>query len=428
MVSSLLEFYRAGVKDYDDRSDRSDDRSAKGDGEAPLCVGDALPRSDASSSWQGRLTEVLDQRKRPASECHEASAGDQRRARLDLGAPPSAEAEPEAPSPRASPEPEARSPSPAEVPRESMEAPSPRASPPEPEARSPSPEEVPRDSMTEASERTAESSSRASAHSMEDDESDGDEFQVPLRPAPPSRAPRTPETVWDWLEAWSFSPGSVEYREVALACDTLEDLLNLGGHPDLLFITSGWKPLRRRRFLRAIGVPDARVDAIVPEEVRPRTADTSKRAAPSAPPEDEPPLAYATRLKRCRACAACLAEDCGECYSCKHMKKFGGNGKLKQCCDRRKCPNMTAQPIVSYSAFEPKPLPSEAALLEQLGEYLAKLTGGDEADAALDGWSALAETRRAGETAGDFDVYYLSPSGERLRSKVGVARHLGLAA
>ena len=401
MVSSLLEFYSAGMKDYDDRSD-TDDRSAKGDDEAPLCVGDALPRSDASSSWQGRLTEVLDQRKRPASECHEASAGDQRRARLDRGAPPSAEAEPEVPSPR--------------------------ASPPETEARIPSPEEVPHDSMTEASERTAESSSRASVHSMEDDESDGDEFQVPLRPAPPSRAPRTPETVWDWLEAWSFSPGSVEYREVALACDTLEDLLNLGGHPDLLFITSGWKPLRRRRFLRAIGVPDARVDAIVPEKVRPRTADTRKRAAPSAPPEDEPPLAYTTRLKRCRACAACLAEDCGECHSCKHMKKFGGNGKLKQCCDRRKCPNMTAQPIVSYSAFEPKPLPSEAALLQQLGAYLAKLTGGDEDDAALDGWNALAETRRAGETAGDFDVYYLAPSGERLRSKVGVARHLGLVA
>ena len=32
--------------------------------------------------------------------------------------------------------------------------------------------------------------------------------------------------------------------------------------------------------------------------------------------------------------------DCGECKHCKDMLKFGGSGRSKQACTRRRCPNM----------------------------------------------------------------------------------------
>ncbi|KAK7085821.1 DNA (cytosine-5)-methyltransferase 1, partial [Halocaridina rubra] len=42
---------------------------------------------------------------------------------------------------------------------------------------------------------------------------------------------------------------------------------------------------------------------------------------------------------RCGICDACQQPDCGECQFCKDMIKFGGTGKLKQCCLNRRCPN-----------------------------------------------------------------------------------------
>ena len=35
--------------------------------------------------------------------------------------------------------------------------------------------------------------------------------------------------------------------------------------------------------------------------------------------------------------------DCGECKHCKDMLKFGGSGRSKQACVRRRCPNMAIQ-------------------------------------------------------------------------------------
>ena len=40
---------------------------------------------------------------------------------------------------------------------------------------------------------------------------------------------------------------------------------------------------------------------------------------------------------RCGLCLPCCREDCGKCKCCKDMKKFGGPGKKKQCCELRKC-------------------------------------------------------------------------------------------
>ena len=49
------------------------------------------------------------------------------------------------------------------------------------------------------------------------------------------------------------------------------------------------------------------------------------------------------RKTRCGTCEACQSTDCGECRSCRDMVKFGGTGKSKQCCIKRKCPNMMIQ-------------------------------------------------------------------------------------
>ena len=44
-----------------------------------------------------------------------------------------------------------------------------------------------------------------------------------------------------------------------------------------------------------------------------------------------------TRMVRCRKCTACLAKDCGKCNACLDKPKFGGPGKMKQCCKKRIC-------------------------------------------------------------------------------------------
>lgn len=45
------------------------------------------------------------------------------------------------------------------------------------------------------------------------------------------------------------------------------------------------------------------------------------------------------RRKRCGVCEACQAPDCGKCKACSDMVKYGGTGKLKQCCEHRRCLN-----------------------------------------------------------------------------------------
>ncbi|CAF4881707.1 unnamed protein product [Pieris macdunnoughi] len=49
------------------------------------------------------------------------------------------------------------------------------------------------------------------------------------------------------------------------------------------------------------------------------------------------------RRKRCGVCEACQLPDCGECNHCRAMLKFGGHGRTKQACIRRRCPNMAVQ-------------------------------------------------------------------------------------
>ena len=52
---------------------------------------------------------------------------------------------------------------------------------------------------------------------------------------------------------------------------------------------------------------------------------------------DIEPTLTGRKRKRCGHCTACKASDCGQCRSCKDMMKFGGPGRKKQCCQKRKC-------------------------------------------------------------------------------------------
>ena len=44
-------------------------------------------------------------------------------------------------------------------------------------------------------------------------------------------------------------------------------------------------------------------------------------------------------------CTGCLSTDCGSCVCCKDMKKFGGTGKKKKGCLKRKCVGTTQKNV-----------------------------------------------------------------------------------
>ena len=52
------------------------------------------------------------------------------------------------------------------------------------------------------------------------------------------------------------------------------------------------------------------------------------------------------KRKRCGSCNGCMATDCGGCGNCRDKKKFGGAGKKKQSCLKRRCVNMFSSGIL----------------------------------------------------------------------------------
>ncbi|XP_003460912.3 DNA (cytosine-5)-methyltransferase 1 isoform X2 [Cavia porcellus] len=48
----------------------------------------------------------------------------------------------------------------------------------------------------------------------------------------------------------------------------------------------------------------------------------------------------AFKRRRCGVCEVCQRPECGKCKACKDMVKFGGSGRSKQACLKRRCPNM----------------------------------------------------------------------------------------
>jgi len=73
---------------------------------------------------------------------------------------------------------------------------------------------------------------------------------------------------------------------------------------------------------------------------------------------------------------------------------------------------------------------SSAQRLEGLRRYVSCIGGhgphGSVGRALLDGWVARSEVRKAGSTAGTVDTYFFNPEGKKFRSRVDVARFLGL--
>lgn len=43
------------------------------------------------------------------------------------------------------------------------------------------------------------------------------------------------------------------------------------------------------------------------------------------------------KRRRCGQYSGCKQKDCGSCKCCLDMKKFGGTGRRKQCCVKRRC-------------------------------------------------------------------------------------------
>jgi hypothetical protein len=67
------------------------------------------------------------------------------------------------------------------------------------------------------------------------------------------------------------------------------------------------------------------------------------------------------------------------------------------------------------------PSPTQEAALEALSSYVRSLGG-----SLPPGWRVDVRTRATGASAGHTDVYFMAPDGARLRSRLDVARHLGL--
>jgi len=64
-------------------------------------------------------------------------------------------------------------------------------------------------------------------------------------------------------------------------------------------------------------------------------------------PEDKKGGANRRRRVRCKNCEACTGGDCQQCAFCKDMVKYGGPGKMKQTCEKRRC--MQPQlPVCAY--------------------------------------------------------------------------------
>ena len=64
------------------------------------------------------------------------------------------------------------------------------------------------------------------------------------------------------------------------------------------------------------------------------------------------------------------------------------------------------------------------AIRRQLAEYLVKCGG--TAD-LVDDFEIFSQQRNTGIAAGSLDTYFVSPEGKRMRSRLEVARHFGLA-
>ncbi len=59
----------------------------------------------------------------------------------------------------------------------------------------------------------------------------------------------------------------------------------------------------------------------------------------------------------------CQRSDCGTCVFCKDKPKFGGPGKRKQCCEKKKCQQLCSLPTPKKSCLDKQSLETKKCLL-----------------------------------------------------------------
>ena len=125
------------------------------------------------------------------------------------------------------------------------------------------------------------------------------------------------------------------------------------------FATDTWAEIGRKASHCKCQADTVRIDVPLFERwrVEGENAFVCKPVLVEAPPPAPPPKKKAKkassnsapRKRRCRTCSACKATDCGECKFCKDSPKFGGPGKMKQCCIKRVCLQPRLPPSVLMS-------------------------------------------------------------------------------
>lgn len=151
---------------------------------------------------------------------------------------------------------------------------------------------------------------------------------------------------------------------------------------------------------------------------------SSESAAQQSHPQQG---AFGVRRSRCGTCEGCLCAECGKCGRCLNMPKFGGPGTMKQPCIHRKCENMRLHAVhTDRGCSRSAPMPDAVTLKDRLAKYVQRC-GGHAPDIAK-AWHAVVEVRRAGGSAGTYDVYFSCPSlrTRKFRSRNEVVRYLGL--
>jgi len=77
-----------------------------------------------------------------------------------------------------------------------------------------------------------------------------------------------------------------------------------------------------------------------PDHASPGTARSMKYGThdkPDKSPSKKIASGNRRRRVRCKTCEACQGGDCKQCVYCKDMTKYGGPGRMKQTCEKRRC-------------------------------------------------------------------------------------------
>jgi len=77
--------------------------------------------------------------------------------------------------------------------------------------------------------------------------------------------------------------------------------------------------------------------ATSPTKVKPSHIPGAATASDKSPAAKKIASGNRRRRVRCKTCEACMGGDCKLCVYCKDMTKYGGPGRMKQTCEKRRC-------------------------------------------------------------------------------------------